>query len=118
MADNDDVSDSPGQDVPQQPVLKTRWRDRAWSFRAILAVTLASLLVGGLAGGAVVAASNGDDDHGHHRMRPWGPGGGPGGFRDGGPRWRWNDGPRPQPGLTPYGVPSPTPPTAAPGTTG
>jgi hypothetical protein len=132
MADNEDATGSPaGDETPEptagsdvgaeatadtvsqpvvppagpQPVLVTRWRDRAWSFRSMIAVALASLLVGGLAGGAIMAASGDDDDRGHFRMGPYGPGGamppgwrgdGPG-FNDGGPRWRWNDGPQTPP---------------------
>ena len=98
------------------PVLKTRWRDRAWSFRAMLAVALATLVIGGVAGGSIVALADGDG-HDHHGVRPWGPGGpmgGPGwkwrdprGFDgDGGPRWRWDDGPQQDPRLQP---PTPSP---------
>lgn len=125
MADNDDVSDGPDGDpvAPPEapgPVLKTRWRDRAWSFRAMIAVALATLLIGGLAGGTVVAMA--DDDHDGrriHRMGPWGPGAQlPPGWRhrhfnDGSPQWRWNDGPQPPDDmLTPS--PRPEPPSASP----
>jgi hypothetical protein len=135
MAENDDVPGTPEDDATSgdtrpvlppdapapapapapQPILKTRWRDRAWSFQAMIAVALATLLIGGIAGGVIVAAASDDDDHGHFWMGPGGPGGRmPPGmrehrFRDGGPRWQWND-PEPQdPPLTPYGVPTPTP---------
>jgi hypothetical protein len=137
MAENDDVSGTPEDEAPTpgdtqrvlppdtpaatpQPVLKTRWRDRAWSFRAMLAVALATLVIGGIAGGAVVAATGGDDDdHGYFRMGPGGPGGrmhgwGPREFKDGGPQWRWNDGQPPGPGLTPYGQQAPTTPLPSP----
>lgn len=107
----------PGGD--SSPVLKTRWRDRAWSFRAMIAVALASVVIGGLAGGAVVAAS-GDDNDREQRMGPWGPGGGmPPGWRergprdfrgDGGPRWRWEDGPREDDPTPQSPSPSPTTP--------
>lgn len=157
MADNDDVSGSvdpgpepsadagpgtpesataplPAQSAPDSaaaaPVLKTRWRDRAWSFRAMLAVALATFLIGGIAGGVVVAASDQGDRDMPSRMGQWGPGGmmrGPGGmmrgprwkmrdprgFNGGGPGWRWDDGPEP-PELTPYDGTTPTPPTTTP----
>jgi len=141
MADNDDVPGSPDRDAvaaedaapttPEEPtvaqpvasaeparapILKTRWRDRAWSFRAMLAVALATLLIGGIAGGVIGAAASGDRDD--HRIGRWGPGGpmmgGPGWrhrhFNDGGPQWRWNDGPQP-PDVTPYGQPTPPSPS-------
>jgi hypothetical protein len=148
MADNDDeVSDVPDRDatptggtasVPSQdpeaepagataapdPVMKPRWRDRVWTFRAMVAVALATLLLGGVVGGAIVAVADDHDDHARFRMGPGGrfermpPGWrGPRQFHDGGPRWRWNDGPQPPgPGVTPYGTPSPqpAPPTASP----
>ena len=142
MADNDEVSGSPDHDAapteetrpvlppdlaPEamaaaaapQPVLKTRWRDRAWSFRAMLAVALATLVLGGVAGGTIVAVAGDDnDDHGHFWMGPGGPGermpgwNGPRQFKDGGPKWQWNDGPQPPDGgTTPYGQPSPPTPS-------
>jgi len=106
--------------VPQQaPVLKTRWRDRAWTFRSMIAVAIASLLVGGIAGGTVVAVSGDDHDRYHYRMGPWGPGmrvppgwRNPRRFDDGGPRWRWDDRAPDNP-MNPQ-PPSPTPPTASP----
>jgi hypothetical protein len=140
MADNDDVSETPEDaaapvddtrpvlppDTTEdaaapaaQPVLKTRWRDRAWSFRALLAVALATLVLGGVAGGAIVAAS--DDDHdgpGRFMMGPGGPGNRlPPGFRghrrfdDGAPKWRWDEGPEQAPNVTPFGEPSPPTPS-------
>ncbi len=39
-----------------------RLRDRVWSFRSILAVAIASLLLGGAGGAGIVAATDG---HGH-----------------------------------------------------
>lgn len=151
MADDDSVSGSPDRTVPPDPesspppgdetaadrtavtepaapatapVLKTRWRDRAWTFRAMLAVAAASLVIGGVAGG-VIGAAAGHDDHDRYRMGPWGPGMQmPPGWRgqgrgfggDGGPGWRWNDGPQQGGPLTPYGGtnPSPTPPSSSP----
>ncbi|RNM14155.1 hypothetical protein [Nocardioides pocheonensis] len=153
MADDDSVSGSPDPTVPPEPgpppgptpgdetavdrtavtepaasapapVLKTRWRDRAWTFRAMLAVAAASLVIGGVAGG-VIGAAAGHEDNDRYQMGPGGPGMGmPPGWRkhgrgfggDGGPGWRWNDGP-PQGGpLTPYGgtSPSPAPPSSSP----
>jgi hypothetical protein len=111
------------------PVLKTRWRDRAWSFRAMIAVAVASVLVGGVAGGAVVAAAGNDNerDHGYFRMGPGGPGGpmgpgwrgrGPGQLDKGGPGWRWDDNDAtPGQGSTP-GAPNVPAPSPSPGSTG
>ena len=132
MAENENVTGRPAADdngaetasgptVPpeaREPVLKTRWRDRAWTFRAMIGVALASLLVGGLAGGAVMAAADdGDDDRfRHHRMGPWGPEvdgprgwrpHGPRGFEDRGPRWRWDDGSEDDSPQQPTPSPSP-----------
>lgn len=72
---------------------KVRWRDRAFHLRAVLAVGLASLVVG--AGVGVGTTLLVDDGHGDGPGRHWmdhgrGPGGGfpgPGG-RDGGPGFR------------------------------
>jgi hypothetical protein len=137
MTENDDVSGKPedvetpveSATVPstppaqpgppaREPVLKTRWRDRAWTFRSMVAVALASLVIGGVAGGVIGATADHGDRHDRMermgRMGPWGPGHGPGwrrdrGFDGGGPGWRGN-GPQ-APGMTPYGVPAPaTPP--------
>jgi hypothetical protein len=129
MAENDDVPGSPDADVQPAteptpppadtaatpgPVLVTRWRDRAWSFRAMIAVALASVLIGGVGGSVLVAATN-DDNDGHYRMGRYGPGGmmPPGmGHRmprnwgdDGGPG-RWKRAPQDNPDA-----PTPVPPT-------
>jgi hypothetical protein len=129
MADNDDSLDPvAGERVvpaeaptPAAPIMKPRWRDRAWDFRSMIAVAAASLLVGGIVGGAIGAAANGDDDHG--RMQRFGPGAGmPPGWHRQGPRWHWNEGPNNGPGgpggpLTPYGTgggTAPQPPSASP----
>jgi hypothetical protein len=131
MTDDNEVPGSPGPDLETPastadttsgapaPVLKTRWRDRAWSFRAMLGVALASLVLGGIAGGVVGAVANGEDD-GHPRIGRWGPGmDGPPGLRGkgprhfgghGGPGWRWDDGPGT--GPAPYGSPAPQPRTS------
>lgn len=145
MADNDEVSGAPDRDeTPAEetrpvlppdpaaqtaaarsapaPVLKTRWRDRAWTFQAMVAVAAASLVIGGVAGGVIVAASDGDDD-GQYQMGPWGPGGGmPPGWQRHGQKWRWKDGPR-TPMMTPFGdgdgtTPETPAPTPSPGSTG
>ena len=140
MADNDDVSGAPDGDaaptertrpvlppdpateaaaapMAPQPVLKPRWRDRVWSFRAVLAVALATLLIGGIVGGTIVAVADDDRDD-HQRMGPWGPGGQmrpgwrePRRFDDGGPRWRWDD--DPDNPMDPQ-RPSPSPPSPSP----
>jgi hypothetical protein len=142
MAENDERPEVPPDAAPDEPtaaqpvipaepavapVLKTRWRDRAWTFRAMIAVAAASVLVGGVAGGAIVAASGDDHDRDHYRMGPWGPGGqmqmppgwrGPKQFRDGGPRWRWDDNDMmPDQGGLP-GTPNPPTPSPSAGSTG
>ena len=150
MAENDDVSGSPEDDATTpgdtppvlppdpalatpatppatpsatpQPVLVTRWRDRAWSFRAMLAVALATLVIGGVAGGTIVALADDDNEHGHYWMGPGGPDGGmpwgPRHYRDGGPKWRWDDGSQDGPDMMPYGPPSPPTPSPSSGSTG
>jgi hypothetical protein len=106
--------------APAQPVLVPRLRDRAWSFRAMLAVAAATFLVGGLAGGAIVGLTRDDHpDRGRFMIMDGRDGMPPGWrmphrFRDGGPQWRWNDGPPPGSGTAPDGqptnpTPSPTP---------
>ena len=106
-----------------------RWRDRAWSLRAVIAVGLTSVILGGLAGAAIATVGDHQDQrrgpgfgrfHGRPGMPP-----GQGGFGQG-PRWRFND-PylRQQPNgqLQPFGPggqgsqganPTPTPPTPPP----
>jgi hypothetical protein len=119
----DRVADQTAVTAPPTPVMKPRWRDRVWSFRAMLAVALATLVLGGVVGGTIVAVA--DDDQGDHGRFRMGPGGrfermppgwrGPRQFHDGGPQWRWDDGPPPPgPGTTPYGTPSPAPTTPTP----
>ena len=108
--------------VAAAPVLKTRWRDRAWTFRAMIAVAAASLVIGGIAGGVVVAAAS-DGDHGHHRMDRWGRDGAmPPGWQRHGPRNFQGPGQRPGGGpagpMMPYGNgddgTAPAPPAATP----
>ncbi|MCW2783785.1 MAG: hypothetical protein JWP74_302 [Marmoricola sp.] len=55
------------------PILVPRLRDRAWSLRSLLAVGLASLLIGGAGGATIVAATH--DDHSPRFLRVGGPGG-------------------------------------------
>ncbi|MGY2874593.1 hypothetical protein ACVW00_001783 [Marmoricola sp. URHA0025 HA25] len=150
MADNDEVSGTPDRDAtPTEetrpvlppdpaaareadpaaatagptPVMKPRWRDRVWTFQAMLAVALATLVLGGVVGASIVALADDGNDHGRIGMGPGGPGmpgwRGPHRFRDGGPRWQWNDGPQPPDGqVTPYGqqppAPAPSPAPASP----
>ncbi len=101
----------PGPPAPAAPVPaaappppRSRWRDRLFSFRAMLAVTLAGLVLGAGAGAgtALVAAHADGPDFRHQRM------GGPG--QDGFPGWggrNGRDGPPPglgqqlPPGMTP-----------------
>jgi hypothetical protein len=56
---------------------RQRLRDRLWSLRAVIAVALASVIIGGL-GGAALAGVSGDDDGrmgpGHGRFNRGGPG--------------------------------------------
>ena len=142
MADNEDVG-SPAPATGEPPIAATapaaaasqiRWRDRVWSFRAMIAVALASLVIGGIGGGLVGGVLGFVVGHheGRDELGPWGPGmHGPGmhgpkwkerghGF-GGGPGWKWDDG-GPQGPLTPYGgppAPTPTPaPTPAPSSPG
>lgn len=72
--------------VPEQPqpqaeaapvAAGTSFRDRVWSFRAMLAVGVAALLIGGAGGAGIVAATSGGDDHRGPRIGRFaeGPGG-------------------------------------------
>jgi hypothetical protein len=63
-----------------QAAPKARLRDRAWSFRAMLAVGVATLLIGGAGGAGIVALADGGNDHGPRIGRLAGGPGGPGGF--------------------------------------
>jgi hypothetical protein len=135
MADNDDVSGDQDATPPEEtrpvlppdpaadptvattapaPVMKARWRDRAWSFRDMVAVALATLVLGGIGGGTIVAVAD-DDNDGHFRMGPGGSGErmpgwrGPNQFQDGGPNWQWKDGPQPPDGQPSAPTPTPSP---------
>ena len=115
---------------PDQPAApaKPRFADRLWSLRALIAVALASVILGGLGGAAL--ANAGDHQDQRSRFGPGGPGArGPGGFErrglqppgmQGGPGdrqypmphyrgpERWNDG-GPPGMLPPNNAPTPTP---------
>ncbi len=116
------------QSIPADPgpagEPRSRWRriqDRVWSFRAVLAVALASLIVGGL-GGAAIAGLTGDDDGrggGHGRFERGDADGrkdGRRGHRDFGHRdfGRRGQGQGQWGQDGPPGVPSPTPSPAQP----
>ena len=67
---------------------RTRLRDLVFGLRSLVAVALAGVILGGLAGFALNAATGGDD----HRDGQMGRFGGPGGFR-GGPDGGFQGGP-------------------------
>ena len=80
----------PDRDPAASATPRQRFVDRVWSFRALIAVALASVILGGLAGAAL--ASVGD----HQDRRDF-----PGRFHRGGQlgqpgerQWHWGDGPR------------------------
>lgn len=118
-------STAPAAHQPVTAPAKQRLRDRLWSFRAVIAVALASVIIGGLGGAALASVSEGGDDGrfgpGQGRFNRGGPGGPPGmmnrgpGRRNPGPdrrgmgqrHWEYGDGPGVQPGGPP--VPSPSP---------
>jgi hypothetical protein len=70
------------QTTAPPPPPRQRLRDRLWSFRAVIAVALASVIVGGLGGAALAGVSdNGDQGRfgpGPARFNRGGPGGPPG----------------------------------------
>ncbi len=74
--------EAPAVAEPAAPAPPTvRLRDRVWSFRSILAVGIASLLLGGAGGAGIVAATDGHG-HGDRFSRfGFGPDGGRGGMR-------------------------------------
>jgi hypothetical protein len=107
----------PPDQAPPPP--KQRFADRLWSLRAVIAVALASVILGGLAGAAIANAGNDDDRRGPMRFQrggPMGPGGGqwqwgdgPGRGNDPMPRWRGNPGAPPNGVLPPNSAPTPSP---------
>ena len=70
------------QPTAPPPAPRQRLRDRLWSFRAVIAVALASVIVGGLGGAALASASDHGDQGrfgpGRGRFNRGGPGGPPG----------------------------------------
>jgi hypothetical protein len=102
-------------------VQRTRLRDRLFGLWSLVAVAVAGVIMGGLAGFAIHAATDNDRQDG--RMGRFGPGFGPdggarhgwGGFPDGGPG-QFPGGPGqgpgqfPSPGTTQQPTPSPTAP--------
>jgi hypothetical protein len=89
-------TDQPPLPPDQPPVAEghpQRWRDRAWSLRAVIAVGLVAVVLGGLAGAAIASVG----DHQDQRGRPGfgrfhgGPGMPPGQGRMGRRQWRFND---------------------------
>jgi hypothetical protein len=71
-----------------------RWRDRAWSLRAVIAVGLVAVVLGGLAGAAIASVGGHQDQRGGPGFGRFhgGPGMPPGQGRMGQrPQWRFND---------------------------
>ena len=69
---------------------KQRFVDRVWDFRALIAVALASVIVGGLGGAALASAGDHNDRRvGPNRFQRGGPMAPPPGSR----HWQWGDGP-------------------------
>jgi hypothetical protein len=71
-----------------------RWRDRAWSLRAVIAVGLVAVVLGGLAGAAIASVGDHQDQRGGPGFGRFqgGPGMPPGQGRMGQrPQWRFND---------------------------
>lgn len=124
-----DPDPNPTQAIPAQPPEKQRLRDRLWSLRAVIAVALASVIIGGLGGAALANVSNHDEDGrfgpGAGRFNRGGPGGPPG--MNSGPedqkqfpdrrgmgQRQWGQGgvpPVPMPTQMPPQIPSPTKPS-------
>lgn len=99
MAENDDPTPEPADETVQQPAVSEpaaaapvpvapagpRFTERLWNFRAMVAVALAALLLGGGLGAAITAASHDDRQERRAGFDRWG-GGGPGPyFAPGGP---------------------------------
>ena len=124
--DHDSTRVLPPDQEPAPP--KPRFVDRLWSLRAVIAVALASVILGGLGGAALANVGDHDDRRmGPGRFRGGGPMMGPPGSEmapPGTPQWRWRDGPRNDqmprwrspgqggqdgPGVPPTPPPSPSP---------
>lgn len=114
--------------LPAQGPEKQRLGDRLWSFRSVIAVALASVIVGGLGGAALASVAHDDDEGrlgpGRARFNRGGPGEGPGMMderrRERMEQWRdqggtgqreWGWGQDGQRGTPPSGLPTPTRPT-------
>ncbi|MDQ4051721.1 MAG: hypothetical protein M3237_03345 [Actinomycetota bacterium] len=91
MTDEDSTPDQPAvtETPAKEAPARTRWRERALGFRGVVAVALATLILGGLGGTAIGMAVSGDD---HDRQRQ-----GPGDFE-------MHDGGRPPGGGVPPGT--------------
>ncbi len=127
MSDTEPTAVQPEQELEAPVADRTRLRDLVFGLRALVAVALAGLILGGLAGFGIHAATDGDGEDG--RMGRFGPGGGfqdgpggpggrggPGGFPPGpgqqgpGQQGPGQQGPgQPGPGQQGPGQPSPTP---------
>lgn len=117
--DAGEISSDVPQSVPAatpQPE-KVRLRDRMWSFRAMVAVAIATLLLGG-AGGAAIVAATGHDHGDRERFGRFvgGPGGGREGFGGNGPGFGQQGQGWGQPGQPGQG--EQLPPLPAPGSNG
>ena len=89
MSDDKPVEGTaPRETVPAaaEPAPKQSWTDRRWGFKAVIAVALASLIIGGLGGAALadLGGRDGDDrtgpGFGHQFRSGPGQGRGPKGF--------------------------------------
>jgi hypothetical protein len=95
MSDTQQLPAQPAQQYaepigPQssEPRARTPWRERVFGLRAVLAVALAGVILGGLAGWGITAAASSGDSGGRFGGGPGQMGGGPGqmgrGFGPGG----------------------------------
>jgi hypothetical protein len=84
------------QDQPPATEPRPRFRDRVLGMRGVIAVALASVVLGGVGGTVLGATTHGDDWFGH---------GGPGAFPAGGPGRPGQSGQGVQPGQPP--IPQP-----------
>ena len=89
MSDDKTVEGTAHQESVSDPTEhppKQRWTDRLWGFRTVVAVALASVMIGGLGGAALANLGGGDGDDrtgpgfGHQFRGGPGQGRGPKGF--------------------------------------